>query len=63
MKVCAEVIPAGMKWPAVPTHGYRRRPPAADLLDIGPVERVYPPAAPSAAAMPQCGEKCGLEPV
>jgi len=48
MKVCAATVPAGAKWPAIPTGGYHRRPPGDDLPLIGPVERVYPRAVPSA---------------
>jgi hypothetical protein len=36
MRVCAEAIPPGKNRPAVPTSGYRRRFPAADLSLIGP---------------------------
>ena len=43
MKVCAEAVPAGAKPPAVPTNGYHRQPPAADLPFIGP-RRAYLPA-------------------
>ena len=60
LTVCAARIAASAKRPVVPTPGYRGRPPAADLLSIGPAALVTSPAAASAAATPRGGEKCGL---
>ena len=60
LTVCAARVSAGEKRPAVPTSGYRRRPPAADLPSIAPAAPVASPAASSAAATPRGGEKCGL---
>jgi hypothetical protein len=54
------MVPCGVKRPVLPTRGYRRLRPSADLPSIGLVAYVALPASPSAAATPQCGEKCGL---
>ena len=54
------MVPSGVKRLVLPTRGYRRLRSAADLPSLGLVTCVASPAAPSAAATSQCGEKCGL---
>jgi hypothetical protein len=60
MKVCAALVPVGVKRPFLPTRGYGKRPAAADLSLIGSAAFVVPPTILSVAATPQGGEKCGL---